>query len=268
MIAGRFFYLIKLHRSTLFVSILLLGLWSNLAAQPPKMIAGVYRVYSGTVNGFNIWIVDGKIVRESIIPEFLYGGNHERYPIVPSDEIWIDHAISCEEFNYTLKHELCERELMAVHGWTYDSAHDSALMVEQKLRFNDLRLKLKHEHNRSKVQPTDYYHEKEIQRLGDSIQLHSIYRTYVGKRDSIDIWIVDGSTIRRDIYPDFGLSGNDLAYHFIPDTEIWLDAQISCEEMEFSIRFELAERKMIADGMPYDDAYEKALMKICEDASR
>jgi hypothetical protein len=195
-----------------FISII----WSNLVAQQAKSVTEVYRVYCGSVNGFEIWIIDGKIVRETVIPEFLYGGNHERYSCVPADEIWLD----------------------------------------------DFQLKLDHERQLDKVLPTDFYNNTEILRISDSVQLQNIYRVYVGKRDSIDIWIIDGSNIRRDIYPDFGLSGNDRAYHFIPAKEIWLDSQISCEEMEFSIRFELAERKLIIGGMTYDDAYEKALTFI------
>jgi hypothetical protein len=250
------------HIRVLPVVIPLFVLWCPLPAQQTKSVPGVYRVYSGLAKGFEVWIVDGKIVREAVDPEFLYGGNHERYPWIPTNEIWIDNAISCEEFHYTLEHELCERELMALHGWSYDAAHDSALMVEQQLRLGDLRLKQEHEHTLYEVSTTDSYGTKEISRLGDSLRLHNIYRLYVGKRDTIDIWIVDGSNIRRDIYPDFGLSGNDLAYHFIPAGEIWLDAQVSCEEMEFSIRRESAERTLMAAGLLYDDAYEKALMFV------
>jgi hypothetical protein len=261
-------------RSPLRILSVVIFLWSTLTAQQTAGFAGVdrndhidhidhlYRVYGGSAEGFNVWIVDGKMVREALIPEFLYGGNPQIYPAIPHNEIWIDHAISCEEYTYTLRHELCEQELMAAHGWTYGAAHDSALRVEERLRLEDRRLALEHERRLHRVAPTDFYLEKELPRLGDSTALHDIYRVYAGKRESMDIWIVDGAAIRRDLYPDFGLSGNDLAYHFIPHGEIWLDAQISCEEMEFSIWFELAERKLMAGGLPYDDAYEKALMQI------
>jgi hypothetical protein len=229
------------------------------AAEDMREGPNIYRVSAGTEQGFHVWIVDGKLIRDSVIPEFLYGGNHEVYPVVPANEIWIDHAISCEEFHYTLMHELCERGLMAKLGWKYGAAHDSALMVELTLRTEDLRRAQAHERGLRKTAPTDFYGIKEIGRLRDSLTLRNIYRVFVATEDSIDIWIVDGATIRRDIYPDFGLSGNDLAYHFIPAKEIWLDAQISCEEMEYAIRFELAERLMLAGGVQYDDAYQKAL---------
>ena len=78
-------------------------------------------------------------------------------------------------------------------------------------------------------------------------------------RQGISIWIVNGSNVRRDIFPDFGFSGNDLAYYFIPKNEIWIDAQISCEETEYSISCEMNERKFMASGDEYDIAYEKGL---------
>jgi hypothetical protein len=241
---------------------LLAGTTGNADAQGRSPLPNVYRVDCGTIGGFNVWIVDGKAIREVVIPEFLYGGNHERYQCVPADEIWIDHAISCEEYHYTLIHELCERELMAKHGWTYGAAHDSALMIEQHRRQDDYSMCAEHERQLRPVSPTDCDGAKECMRLGDSVHLHGVYRVRVGKRDSVDVWIVDGAAIRRDVFPDFGLSGNDRAYHFIPPGEIWLDAQISCEEMEFSIAAELAERTLMVRGMPYDDAYEKSLMGL------
>jgi hypothetical protein len=65
--------------------------------------------------------------------------------------------------------------------------------------------------------------------------------------------------VRKNIYPDFGFSGNDLSYHFIPPKEIWIDGQVSCDETEYSIATELKERKLIEAGKSYDDAYSDAI---------
>jgi hypothetical protein len=81
----------------------------------------------------------------------------------------------------------------------------------------------------------------------------------MGTREGIDIWIVDGYMVRKNIYPDFGFSGNDKSYHFIPPKEIWIDGQVSCEETEYSISTELKERKLIESGKSYDDAYSDAI---------
>jgi len=230
-----------------------------LAACTDRKTSDVYRYYWGKKDGFNVWIIDGNRVREKIYNEFLYGGNEQRYIFNPVGEIWIDNAISCEEFDLTLAHELNERHLMAKFGWTYEMAHDSSLMLEQVMRHNDKLLCRQHEDSLPKVSVLDSYNIKEIKNGPDSVMLKSIYRVPLGKRDGISIWIVDGYNVRTYIYPDFGFSGNDLAYHFIPPKEIWIDGQVSCEETNYSIETELTERKLMEQGKSYSDAYEAAI---------
>jgi len=222
-------------------------------------IKGVYKLINELKDGFEICIVDGPLIRQKIYHEFLYGGNEQRYLFNPKHEIWIDNSISIEEYKYTVAHELNERHLMAALGYTYSAAHDSSLRLERKMRLADLETANKHEAELPKVVSCDCDSVKEIPELGDSIKLNGIYLQLYSVRDGICIWIVNGSNVRRDIYPDFGFSGNDLAYFFIPKNEIWIDAQISCEETEFSIVCELKERGYIASGDDYDKAYEKAL---------
>jgi hypothetical protein len=233
-------------------------------SQPQQTVTGAYRVQQGSQSGQEIWIVDGALVRREIYPEFLYGGNSQRYRYVPPGEIWVDNAISAEEFSYTVLHEIHERALMAQRGLTYADAHDSALAAERAARLADRAAARRHEQRLPRVSPTDCDGVKEIRGIGDSIRLLGIYRARLGERDGISIWIVDGAAVRRDIFPDFGLSGNDLAYHFIPGREIWIDGQISCEENQFSIEQELRERSFMVQGMRYDDAYEKALASTGE----
>jgi hypothetical protein len=109
---------------------------------------------------------------------------------------------------------------------------------------------------------TDSYNIKEIKYIQDSIQLQNIYRIPMGIRDGISIWVVDGYLVRKNIYPDFGFSGNDLAYHFIPSKEIWIDGQVSCEETEYSVSLEMMERKLMVEGKSYSDAYEAAVQMV------
>jgi hypothetical protein len=227
-----------------------------------QRVSGVYRLHMGVREGYNVWIVDGAAVRRDLYPAFLYGGNPQRYLFIPHNEIWIDNAIAAEEFEYTIAHEFLERSLMARRGMSYDDAHNRALELEHAMRRADDSLARAHERGLSRVSPTDCDGVKEIVELPDSIALRSIYRGPLGTRGDISIWIVDGAAVRRDIYPDFGLSDNDLACHFIPANEIWIDGQISCEETEFSIATELYERELMAKGVPYDDAYERAITAI------
>jgi hypothetical protein len=248
---------------------LLLFLFLFLSAAPPAhRVTGIYRLHAGMREGFNIWIVDGAAVRREIFPEFLYGGNAQRYLFIPSKEIWIDNTIACEEYEYTVAHELLERSLMAKKGMSYDNAHNRALALEQQMRHTDDSLSRAHEKELPRVSPTDCNGVKEIASLPDSINLHGIYKVFLGDRDEMSVWIVDGAAVRRDIYPDFGLSDNDLACHFIPPNEIWIDGQISCEETEFSVATELFERSLMAKGISYDSAYERALTAIGESRKR
>jgi len=243
-------------RQFIFVSISVLIL---LSCTNHKSIDGIYRYYWGKRNGCAIWIVDGYKVRHNVYNSFLYGGNEQRYPFNPKGEIWIDNALSCEEFEMTLIHELNERHLMAKFGWTYLKAHDSSLQLEVKTRrfYDDICRK--HEASLHKVGVTDHDNIKEIKDIPDSIQLQNIYRLPVGVRNGISIWIVDGYLVRKNIFPDFGFSGNDLSCHFIPKKEIWIDGQISCEETEYSIGVEMIERQEMVKGKAYSDAYEDAV---------
>ncbi|MCX6137574.1 MAG: hypothetical protein NTV54_08790 [Ignavibacteriales bacterium] len=222
----------------------------------------VYRIPCGITRGFNVWIVDGNSVRRDIYPEFLYGGNDQRYLFIPEKEIWIDQSISSEEYNYTMEHEIYERALMAAYRMSYADAHDSALAVERRMRIRDFENTQFHEHSIRKVRPVDCDGQREIITLPDSIVLRNVYRRFYDEREGIQIWIVDGAIVRREIFPDFGFSGNDLAYQFIPEKEIWIDGQVSCEETEFSVTGELCERNLMSRGVSYDSAYMKSLELI------
>jgi hypothetical protein len=227
-----------------------------------EKVPEIYRYYSGQKNGYDVWIVDGYKVRQKIYKEFLYGGNGQRYCYIPATEIWIENGISCEEYELTLAHELNERHLMAKFGWTYDKSHDSSLAIEVVMRHKFDSISRRHESSLHAVSPTDWTNKKEIGSIPDSIRLTGIYRIPVGLRDDLKVWIVDGYLVRKNIFPDFGFSGNDLVYHFIPPKEIWIDGQVSCEEMEYSIIAEQAERKLMQQGKSYSDAYETAVEEV------
>jgi hypothetical protein len=240
------------------IFVLIIGVTVLSCARNEK-VDGVYRYYIGKEDNYNIWIVDGNQVRLKVFSSFLYGGNEQRYPFNPKGEIWIDNAISCEEYYLTLAHELNERHLMAKFGWQYITAHDSSLSLEQVIRHTNEEVCRAHEASLKKVSATDYSNIKEIKSIPDSIQLENIYRIPMGTRDGISIWIVDGYMVRKNVYPDFGFSGNDFSYHFIPQKEIWIDGQVSCDETEYSIATELKERKLMEEGKSYDDAYSDAI---------
>jgi len=227
-----------------------------------EKIDNIYLYSWGKKDNYSIWIIDGNRVREKIYKEFLYGGNEQRYLFVPKGEIWIDNDISSEEFDLTVAHELNERHLMAKFGWTYEAAHDSSLSLELTIRNRNEEICRSHEAALKEVGVTDSYDIKEIKNMKDSIRLENIYRIPMGMSDGISVWVVDGYLVRKNIYPDFGDSGNDLAYHFIPLKEIWIDGQVSCEETEYSVSLEMMERNLMEEGKSYSDAYEYAVQKV------
>ena len=265
-------YKVKLHTDTdnldrmknfIFLALCFLLLNGEVASQSMNMrVRDVYRMHMGMRDGFDIWIVDGGVVRREIYPEFLFGGNPQRYLFVPRREIWIDNVVAAEEFGYTVAHELRERNLMAHKKVSYENAHRVALDLERAMRRSDDSSAREHEKELHMVSPTDCDNVKEIASLPDSVFLRNIYRVMLGMRGAVSVWVVDGAAVRRDIFPDFGLSGNDLAYHFIPEKEIWIDGQISCEETEFSTAIELLERESMAKGMSYNQAYEQAIQAV------
>lgn len=226
---------------------------------PNSSVKDVYRYYWGDKEGYKVWFVDGNQVRLRLYREFLYGGNEQRYLFNPKGEIWIDNAVSCEEFEMTLAHELNERHLMAKFGWTYVQAHDSSLAIELIMRRKFELICQAHEDSLPPMPAVDYSNTKEIRDIPDSVRLQGIYRVPLGKRNGISVWIVDGYLVRKNIFPDFGFSANDLSARYIPKNEIWIDGQISAEETEYSIAVELTERRLMSEGKSYGDAYEAAI---------
>lgn len=234
----------------------------NLYCSDSTNPANIYRVNLGKVDNYTIYVVDGPYIRKNIFGEFVYGGNPARYPFIPEGEIWIDNSISSTEYKYTLLHELNECGLMYRYNMNYYDAHDSSLALEVFLRNEDAAISEFHEKNLSYVYPIDFDSTKEIAGIPDSIKLSNIYIYKLQIFDTLSIWIVDGSCIRKNIYPDFAFSGNSKAYKFIPEGEIWIDGSVSCEEIKYSALLEKYEEMLISKGFEYDNAYTAALEEI------
>ncbi|TMC55609.1 MAG: hypothetical protein E6J26_07840 [Chloroflexi bacterium] len=169
----------------------------------------------------------------------------------------MDGATSVEEFEYSATHELHERQLMQTKGMSYDNAHHSSLMLELDLR-RKMRLTCKdHELKQPYVPATDMHGTQQIEDIGDKVELRDVYRYRLRVSKGLTIWIVDGCHVRRDIFPDFGFSGNDLSYKFIPHNEIWVDTLVDCFELEYQIAHQRAMRASLARGTKEEDAWSK-----------
>ena len=97
-------------------------------------LSGFYRGRIGRRDGLDIWVVDGSKVAKDIYPEFIMGGNDQRYRFNPLNEVWIDDRLGCDELEYTVAHELLEVQLMREKRYTYDKAHNRSLDLEKTLR--------------------------------------------------------------------------------------------------------------------------------------
>ena len=96
---------------------------------------------------------------------------------------------------------------------------------------------------------------------GIPIKLRNVYLRKTGRKENLDIWIVDGATIRRDVFDEFLQGGNDQRYRFTPPGEIWIDGSTSVEEYEYALMHELHERRlMISLGWSYNRAHMASLM--------
>jgi hypothetical protein len=90
-------------------------------------------LYKTSSTGVEIWIVDGKKVRNHFYTDFTEGGHEFIYKWIPKNEVWIDDDLEPQEINFVLLHEFHERNLME-KGMPYSDAHASALDIEYKSR--------------------------------------------------------------------------------------------------------------------------------------
>lgn len=230
-------------------------------------LSGIYRLLTGTRQGQKIWIVDGEKVCRTLFPDFIMGGNDQRYRFNPVGDVWIDNRLGIEEFQYTVAHELIERKLMLERAWTYDRAHGEGLALEKVMRERDRRRVAKRERDLQGFVPSVKGRSRRGQ-LVEPVTLTGIYRQFFGRRQGVNIWIVDGPKVRRDLYPDYCFGSHDLELPFIPEGEIWLDSAMSVEEAYYAVRTQLAERRLIASGAKYDRAYDQSLIATMNERQR
>lgn len=90
-------------------------------------------LWGKTEGGLDVWVVDGKLIRDLCYVDFTEGGHFYVYPWVPELEVWIDNDVVMAERPFVLLHELFERGLMKI-GWEYHKAHRLASRIEWNCR--------------------------------------------------------------------------------------------------------------------------------------
>lgn len=88
-----------------------------------------------------------------------------------------------------------------------------------------------------------------------------IQKPYIKKMDTISkftVWSVDDKYIRENIDEEFANFGQHYRFQFIPLNEFWIDHERTPGEEYFFIHHLLIENRLMAKGMDYDKAIEKA----------
>ncbi len=195
------------------------------------------------VGAFSVWIVDGKYVRSYIDEEFTNFGQHFRFKFIPKNEFWIDKENSGDESRFFIDHLLLENSLMK-SGVKYKKAIETADLKEKKERskssFYKRNVKLERKHDK-----------KLIKRIHKSL-----LRRYSNER--IKVWVVNGELVRDLFFIDFTEGGHDKVYKFVPMNEIWIDDDLSKEELKFVLLHELHERNLMSKGEKYEKAHYSA----------
>jgi hypothetical protein len=80
----------------------------------------------------------------------------------------------------------------------------------------------------------------------------------IGKRGNINIWLVDGIKIRRDLSEEFTNFGHHFMYSFIPKNEFWIDREHKTGEAKYYIDHMLVEYRLMVRGKSKAYAMDKA----------
>jgi hypothetical protein len=86
----------------------------------------------------------------------------------------------------------------------------------------------------------------------------SLYIKKLDEIGTVTVWSVDGEYVRRAVDEEFTNFGQHYRFRFIPTREFWIDREHGLGEQQFFIDHLLVEHRLMAGGMPYDKALERA----------
>lgn len=88
--------------------------------------------------------------------------------------------------------------------------------------------------------------------------LKPAYLKKLDERGDIQVWSVDGAYIRTNIDEEFTNYGQHYRFSYIPGNEFWIDHEAEPDELQFFIDHLLVEHRLMAGGVSYGDAIDKA----------
>lgn len=80
------------------------------------------------------------------------------------------------------------------------------------------------------------------------------YLKKIGRRGKIEIWLVDGGLVRRDLDEEFTNYGQHFRFKCIPEYEIWIDKEAVANERRFFIDHLLTEWRLMKAGLSFAEA--------------
>lgn len=85
-----------------------------------------------------------------------------------------------------------------------------------------------------------------------------VYLKKIGDHGDLEVWLVDGSLVRRDLDENFTEYEHHARYKFIPANELWIEKDTNEDEWKYFLENVDLERKYISEGMTLEEAVEKA----------
>ena len=201
-----------------------------------------------TINpNIQVWIVDGKYVRNNLTEDFTNFGQHfqDGLDVIPKNEIWLDKENVPDDWKFYIKNAYIQHKL-GIKGKPYLDQYLAGMKAERKMRRNEKDLKeLTRRDGKLRLPKGKDFHVRLWKRLED--------------KDQTKIWIVDGKKVRDVLDPNFTEGCHEFVYEYCPQGEVWIDNDLMPEERGYVLVHELHERNLMAQGMGYHKAHQSSL---------
>ena len=192
--------------------------------------------------GFEVWLVDGSLVRRDLDENFTEYEHHARYKFIPANEIWIEKDTNEEEWEYFLENLDLERKYME-EGLSLEEAVEKANAREQKDRRLSPRIQKILDSHHTRKEALKKIRKEKIEEWSTPF---------------LTVWRIDGSIVRALYMVDYADGGHDLVYDFVPKNEIWIEEVLNENERKFILLHEMHERYLMSQGKDYHHAHEGA----------
>lgn len=196
--------------------------------------------------GLKAYLVDAEKIRDMSLhdEEFTNYAIHDDFPkMIPKGEIWISNLSNDPEREYYVD-EALKRIYYSRTGMNSKQAYEKAIEWSKE--------------HRGKIEQ-DYIYEKDGE----------VHKRKLGTIGKFNIYSVDARLV-RDLYKvDYVEGGHGYVYDFIPKDEIWIEDEIKRGEIEYIVKHEYTELKLMRDKkMSYEKAHREAAKAEYEDRKK